>query len=138
MRHNVIESGLRGATIGASICFLSPSLALTQSAGKPVAAVEDLRIRGVDHDISSFYGSKVIVFPHGAMAVVDEPNGRFVLFDAAGKKTMRFGRKGEGPGEFSASGGGTIRSPSGVSRPAPPTYPLTFGLTGDTAWVYHR
>jgi len=79
-----------------------------------VRGVETLRISGAEFDLSHVLW--VVGFPDGRVAVGGPPkDGPVRWFDATGRLVGRFGRDGEGPGEF--------RLPSPAGR------------LGDTLWV---
>ena len=79
--------------------------------------VETLRIAGSAHDLSTVLW--VVGFPSGRVAVGSLPaDGAVRWFDGSGRPLRRFGRSGEGPGEFRA--------------------PVAAGRFGDTLWVLDR
>src|SRR3954464_7919991 len=97
-------------------------LALVVSAGDLVAQssppkrqiVEDLRLDATAEDFPDV--GPVTVGPRGQIVVPISNDQQLRIYDATGKKTATFGRKGSGPGEFRRA--------------------TWFGWTGDTLWVY--
>jgi hypothetical protein len=63
----------------------------------------------LDKPVSGFVGS------NGLLYLVDRHEKRVIAIDATGKVTARYGREGEGPGEF--------------------TNPCCVGMIGDSVWV---
>ena len=100
------------------------SLAGAQATLPTLRLVEDLRIDGAALDISGI--GDMVLRPGGGIVMVEPQDFRLRFFDGAGKEVARFGRRGEGPGEFSM---GTVISP--VSAP------VQLGLFGDTVWAYN-
>lgn len=66
-----------------------------QRALRPVPV---LRIRGEDHELALV--PRIAVSASGILATSDIAENRLRFFDANGRETTRFGRRGEGPGEF--------------------------------------
>lgn len=97
-----------------------------QSTAPRLTAVQDLRIDGAAEDLSGL--ASVIIGPQGRMIFVEPPDFRLRFYNAAGKETARFGRRGQGPGEFDL--GGQVRpiAATGVS----------LGTMGDTIWAWDR
>jgi hypothetical protein len=88
-----------------------------QPARGQINATELSRISGADQDLSAV--NWVVGFPDGRIAVGGRPvDGTIRWFDAGGRPSGRFGRSGEGPGEFRT--------------------PVAAGRLGDTLWVLDR
>ena len=117
------------------ITSISPQalfLALTSTAFSPGGAqalptlrlVEDLRIDGAALDISGI--GDMVLRPGGGVVMVEPQDFRLRFFDGTGKEIARFGRRGEGPGEFSMG-----------NQISPVSAPVQLGLFGDSVSAYN-
>lgn len=84
--------------------------------GRVLTAVPDLRIDGGAFDLSAI--THRAVNRVGTIAIAQPQDGLIRFFDARGKPSGTFGRRGEGPGEF--------------------LQPYAMGWTGDSLWVYDQ
>lgn len=106
--------------------LIALAFALSQSAAAqnaPATLREVMRINGATEDIT---GSETTtqILRDNRVAFFDHGRGEFIIFDSAGKRIGKFGRPGEGPGEFGA--------------PIGRTYSLQVGLIGDSMFVGNR
>jgi hypothetical protein len=85
-----------------------------QSTVKPLVLTPDLRIDGSAQDLSAI--TFLLVGRHGEIVVGQRDDNRLQYFDSTGKGLGKFGRAGEGPGEF--------------------RYVMRGGWKGDSAWVF--
>ena len=77
---------------------------------------EELRIGSVDDPDAGFSQiGGVTIGPDGSLYVIEQQDNEVRVYDAQGTLVRRFGRQGEGPGEF--------------------LFPSQLGVVGDTLWV---
>ncbi len=74
------------------------SRAAAQSAHRQLPVVRELEISGTVSDLSPI--SSIAVSPRGWIAVGQRDDNRVLVFRADGQQLFKFGRGGEGPGEF--------------------------------------
>lgn len=110
-------------------CVLAAQLGA--QAPRQLRLVEELKIDGATHDLTSGGGVDVAVGPDGRMAIFDGPTAQFIFFDRSGKRIGAFGAKGNGPGEFAPPEMPRVAIPQMQNR-----YSLERGSLGDTMWVY--
>lgn len=108
----------------ASITFTAFSVADAQGAPPKLKLVEELRIDGAALDISGI--GDMVLRPGGGVVIVEPQDFRLRFFDGAGKEIAKFGRRGEGPGEFSMG-----------NQISPIQAPVQLGLLGDTIWAFN-
>jgi hypothetical protein len=112
----LLRGGARLVLLAFGVCLGHATLS-AQSVGRSIRSVETLRISGSEHELSIV--PWVVGYPDGRIAVGGPPtDGTVRWFDADGRPAGRFGRDGEGPGEF--------RTPAAAGR------------LGDTLWVLDR
>lgn len=90
--------------------------AIAQPTGPLVPLVEEVRLSGVDEEFSTIDPNFMHVASDGRMLIWDASTSQVLIFSAAGKRIATFGRRGQGPGEFSRT--------------------VTAGWLADTLWVY--
>lgn len=100
-------------------------LSAQQPAPPRLRLVEELRIDGATQDISGI--GAVVAGPGGRVIFTEVQDFRLRFYDATGKEIARFGRRGEGPGEFGLSPG---------RRPAQAD--VVVGVLADTIWTYDQ
>jgi len=101
------------------------SLATAQQPAMPkLRLVQEARIDGAAADISGT--GATLITRDGGVIFVEPQDFRLRFYDASGKEIARFGRRGEGPGEFSM---GNQRSPISA--------PVDLGRLGDTTWAFN-
>ena len=103
----------RGSILSVMLCVPASHRADAQSTPPRWPVTRDLRIDADDHDLSVI--SWVAVSSDGSIAVGQRHDAHIRFFDARGVPLGKFGRDGEGPGEF--------RSVS------------LYGWVSDTLWV---
>jgi hypothetical protein len=110
--------------IAACLALTAFARAEAQATLPKLRLVEDLRIDGAALDISGI--GDMVLRPGGGVVIVEPQDFRLRFFDGAGKEIAKFGRRGEGPGEFSM---GNMISPIQA--------PVQLGLIGDSVWAYN-
>ena len=115
--HSFVSAGLRHS--GAMTCLAAIAAGLAPGTGgaqspQRYELVETMRIDAAAHDLSAI--SNIVVSARGEILVPQDQDSKVRFFDASGRPTGEYGRKGAGPGEFLGVG--------------------MSGWMGDTAWVF--
>ncbi|HKS06842.1 MAG TPA: hypothetical protein VJR92_11050 [Gemmatimonadaceae bacterium] len=108
------------------IIFAAAAVDAQQTAAPRLTAVQELRIDGASEDLSGL--ASVIIGPRGSMIFVEPQDFRLRFYNVAGKEIARFGRRGQGPGEFDL--GGQTRPVAAIG--------VSLGTMGDTIWAWDR
>lgn len=113
----------RAAYVLAALFLAAPVAA--QQSSPTLRLVQELRIDGAAADFSGV--GSVAIGRNGEIIFVEPQDFRLRFYDATGKETSRFGRRGQGPGEFGVS-----------SRREPVQADVRVGVMGDTVWTFDR